>query len=139
MTDLEKAKSALSGHSLALVRGDEVKLFDGKGIAPLVKAVEKGNLSGFSAADLVVGKAAALLMTSAGITCVFAKCVSEAGLKVLKSHGIACSYDVIAEKIMNRDGTDVCPMEKTVQNIDDPSAALVAIKQKLAELMQKSL
>ena len=95
-------------------------------------------LSEISAADLVVGKAAALLMTGAGVTCVFAKCVSEAGLEVLKSHGIACSYDVIAEKIMNRDGTDVCPMEKTVQNIDDHSAALVAIKQKLAELMQKS-
>ena len=38
---------------------------------------------------------------------------------------------------MNRENTDVCPMEKTVVQIDDPEQAYCAIKQKLASLTAK--
>ena len=138
MTDQEKAKAALKGHSLALCKGDDLRVFDGKGIAPLVKAVESGSLVGYCAADTVVGKAAALLMINAGVKSVFAVNLSLSGKNALLRHGVEVSFDRLAEYIVNRDGTDLCPMEKTVADIDDPGKALSAIKRTLAALNAKN-
>ena len=35
---------------------------------------------------------------------------------------------------MNRDGTDICPMEKAVAGLDAPEKALSAIRAKLKEI-----
>ena len=60
MTDIELAKNALSGHSIALCRNGEVITDDGRGISPMMKFIAEGReLSGYSAADVIVGKAAA--------------------------------------------------------------------------------
>ncbi len=137
MTDLLKAKAALDGHSLAVCKGEQIKTFDGRGIAPLVNAIEGGELSGYSAADIVVGKAAALLMIKAGIVSVYAVNMSAGAKAVFEAHDVFYEYETLTDKIMNRDNTDICPMEKTVAQIDDPKQAYVAIKQKLASLMAK--
>lgn len=91
------------------------------------------DLSGYSVADLVVGKAAALLFVKSGIVRVFAKTLSKGGRKVLETHGIDCEYDVLTEKIINRTGTDICPMEKSVAHTDNPEEAYVILKNKLSE------
>ena len=58
MRDVECAKQFLSdGATFALVKDVEVFSTDRKGIAPLLELAEQGkNLSGFSAADKIVGK-----------------------------------------------------------------------------------
>ena len=137
MTDLTKAKAALDGHSLAVCKGEQIKTFDGRGISPLVNAIEGGDLSGYSAADTVVGKAAALLMVKAGIVCAYAVNISMSAKAVFEAHNIYYEFTTLADKIMNRENTDVCPMEKTVAQIDDPEQAYCAIKQKLASPMAK--
>lgn len=66
MSDIERAKAALRGHSVAVCRAGEVMTRDGRGIAPLLAiASEENALRGASVADLIVGKAAALLMAYA--------------------------------------------------------------------------
>ncbi len=135
MTDLEIAKNALNGHSIALVKNGETIVSDKRGVAPLVDFLSEGKtFAGFSAADLVVGKAAAMLFVKSGVKSVFAKVISSAGKAYLERHNVAVSFGEITEKIMNRTKTDVCPMEKTVENTDDFEQGFIALKNKLEEL-----
>ena len=61
MSDLENAKIALKGHTIALCKGDKILISDKKGITPMVELIDSGiNLKGYSVADLIVGKAVAL-------------------------------------------------------------------------------
>ena len=137
MTDLKIAKERLDGHTICLCKDKNCLFSEKKGIAPLMGFIAEGiDLTGYSVADLVVGKAAALLMVKCNIKAVFAKTLSKSGQEVLKANNIPVEYEVLAEKIINREGTDVCPMEKTVLNTDDPEEGYVLLKAKI-ESMKK--
>ena len=128
MTDIELAKTNLDGHSVCLCRNGEIITDDGRGISPMMRFIAEGKeLTGYSAADLIVGKAAAMLFVKAGIVCVHGKTMSESGKAYLEAHGIPCTYNVLTEKIINRQGTDICPMEKTVAEISDADEAYEAL------------
>ncbi|MDE7182051.1 MAG: DUF1893 domain-containing protein, partial [Clostridia bacterium] len=96
------------------------------------------DLAGYSVADKVVGKAAAMLFVKCGIKQVFAKTLSKNGKKILERFGIPYEYETLTEKIINRDGTDICPMEKTVLNIEDVEEGYTALKNKLKQLSAKN-
>lgn len=138
MTDIELAKNALSGHSIALCRNGEILTDDGRGISPMMKFIAQGReLTGYSVADVIVGKAAAMLFVKAGIKCVHGSTMSAAGKQFLEAHGIPCTYDALTERIINRSGTDICPMEKAVADTDDVEAGYNALVQRIEE-MKKS-
>ncbi|MCM1368677.1 MAG: DUF1893 domain-containing protein [Roseburia sp.] len=135
MTDIRTAKNNLAGHTICLCKGGECLYGDGRGISPMMTFIADGvDLSGYSVADLVVGKAAALLFVKCGIKNVFAKVLSAHGKKILEAYGIGCEYETLTERIINRAGTDICPMEKTVLNCDDAEEAYLLLKNKLQEL-----
>ncbi len=138
MTDIEIAIKNLEGHSICLCKNGEYFTDDSKGISPMMKFIaEKKDLSGYSAADIIVGKAAAILFVKAGIVSVYGEVMSEAAKLFLEEHGISYSYETLTKKIINRSGTDICPMEKTVTNISDTEKGYIALKEKLAELKSK--
>lgn len=135
MTDLQAAQRALKGHTIALCKGDALLISDLKGISPMMGFIEEGrDLSGWSAADTIVGKAAAFLFVYAGISEVYAEVLSEEGAKVLNAHGIPFICGKKVPYIINRRGDDICPMEKAVLPLTDPAQALEALKAKLKEL-----
>ena len=137
MTDLQTAKQNLDGHTICLCRGGECLFSEKKGIAPMMGFIGSGaDLRGYSVADLVVGKAAAMLFVRSGIKSVFAKTLSKSGKTALEKHGIPVEYETLTESIINRDGTDVCPMEKTVAAIDDPDEAYAALREKIRTMKQ---
>lgn len=139
MTDIETAVRALDGHSIALVRNGEVITHDGRGISPMLTLIGSGtDLRGYSAADIIVGKAAAMLFVKAGIAAVYARTVSRMGLDYLNAHGIPCDYDTLTDNIINREGTDICPMEKTVLNVDDYEMGYALLLEKRRSLMAKA-
>lgn len=136
MDDL-KCKQILSSalYKFVLVRGDDIKTFDGRGIAPLLECAKSGiDYSGYSAADRIVGKAAALLYVKLGVKYVYGEVMSKSAKDVLEANGIACEYGTLAEKIVNRSGDGLCPMEQAVKDIDDPLLSIEAISNRLAEL-----
>ena len=140
MTDIETAIRELEGHSICLCRGGEFFTDDGRGISPMMRFIsEVRDLTGYSAADVIVGKAAAMLFVKAGIVSVHGRVMSESGKAFLETHGIPCSYDVLTDRIINRKGTDICPMEKTVADIDDPETAYTVLAKKIAELRAGSV
>ena len=93
-----------------------------------------GDVGGWSAADRIVGKAAAMLYVLLGVGEVHAEVMSEDALSLLAAHGISAECEVRSRTIKNRAGTDSCPMEKAVGGIADPAAAACAIGAKLDEL-----
>lgn len=132
MTDLEIAIQNLDGHSICLCRNGECIIDDGRGISPMMRfIVEHRDLNGYSAADVIVGKAAAMLFVKAGIIRVHGRTMSESGRAYLESHGIPCTYDTLTEKIIDRKGTDVCPMEKAVADIEDAEIGYEALRKRV--------
>ena len=135
MTDLQTAKNNLSGHTICLCKGDNCLYSESRGISPMMGFIGNGvDLTGYSVADIVVGKAAALLFAGCGIKAVFAKTLSRHGKRILELYGIDCEYEVLTEKIINRAGTDICPMEKAVINTDDPKEAYLILKETLESI-----
>ena len=139
MTDLEKAVKALDGHTIALCKGENIIISDKKGISPMIGFIDDGaDLRGYSAADLVVGKAAAMLLVKAGIKEVFAKNLSKSGEEYLEKHGITVKYDVLTDKILNRSGDGICPMECAVSDTEDFDEGYRLIKEKLEVMIKKT-
>ncbi len=137
MTDLEQAKELLrtGGCSCVLFRDGASYTSTKRGVAPLVEWLAGGtDIKGFSAADKIVGKAAALLFIMGGVKEVYAPVMSETAAEVLARHGIHTEYETLVRAIINRSGTDPCPMEQAVSGIDDPAEALKAIQNTMAAL-----
>lgn len=135
MNDLQTAKKNLPGHTICLCRNGSCIYSDKRGIAPMTDFIADGaDLAGYSAADLVVGKAAALLFVKSGIRAVFAKTLSEGGKRILELYKTDFEYETLTKSIINRAGTDICPMEKAVADTDDPEEAYKILKEKLSEL-----
>lgn len=132
MTDLQIAKNNLLGHTICLCKNENCIFSDKRGIAPMMGFIaEELDLADYSVADIVVGKAAALLFVKCKIKSVYAKTLSESGKDVLERYGIEYEFDTLTDKILNRDGTDICPMEKAVAVTDNPEKAYLLIKKQL--------
>ena len=132
MTDLQTAKNNLSGHTIFLCKDGNCLYSEKRGIAPMMTFIAEGvDLAGYSVADVVVGKAAALLFVKCGIKNVYAKTLSQHGKRILELYRVNYEYEVLAEKIINRAGTDICPMERAVTNTDDPEEAYLILKDKI--------
>ena len=135
--ELEKAKRLLSdgGYTLAMVRGEETVTSVERGVRPLINLVDKGeSMSGFCAADKVVGKAAAFMDVLLEVDCLYADVISGPALEVLKNYGITAEYATQTEAIRNRTNTGFCPMETAVKEINNPHEALKAIREKLLQM-----
>ena len=78
------------------------------------------DLKGYSAADMIVGKAAAMLFVKAGICAVHGKVMSEAASEYLEAHHIPHSYDKLTEQIINRTGDNICPWKLLWQTFPTP-------------------
>lgn len=135
MTDLAVAKNALLNHTLALAKDGEVITSDKRGVAPMVDFLREGKeLSGFSAADKVVGKAAAMLFVKAGIKELYAETVSQSAKELLESFGVGLSFKTLVPYIINRDKTGMCPMESTVLSVSEVDAGVELIFEKLDKM-----
>ena len=110
-----------------------------RGVKPLLDWVNSGlDLSGFSAADRVVGRGAAFLYCLLQVKEVYARVMSRPAANVLRQHGIDIHTDQLVEGIINRQGTGPCPFEAAVLGIEDAQDALTAIRTKMQQ-MQKGI
>ena len=141
MTDLEKAKAMLeSGDygNCVLYSNGMIHTSKARGISPMLEFISSGlDIKGFSAADTIVGKAAALLFAYAKIKEVYANVMSKSAVDVFKRFEIRYVYGELTENIQNRDKTDLCPMEIAVQTIEEPADAVEVIKIVLAHLKRR--
>ncbi len=136
---LERAKKMLAEQQLTcvMISGEKVYISKERGVKPILSCYEEKNMpEGFTAADKVVGKAAAFLYVLLGVKELYAEVLSRHALEVLQSAGIAVSYGSLTDAIRNRSGTGFCPMETAVRNMTEPLEALEAIRN-TAERLRK--
>ncbi|MGE5474672.1 MAG: DUF1893 domain-containing protein [Ignavibacteriales bacterium] len=141
MTNIEQAQKLFlsGGYTCVLCKDDITHTSTLSGITPMVEFITAGiDLNGFSAADKIVGKAAAMLFVLAGVKEIYASVMSEQALKVFLKYGVQYSYDTLTQTIVNHAGTGLCPMEQTVKDIENPSDAFEAIKHTLDFLNKKN-
>lgn len=141
MTDLERAKALLADDptlTCVFCRNGETLTSQKRGIAPPMDFLDADrDLRGFSVADRIVGRAAALLFVLAGVKEVHAEVLGEGALGVLNESGIPVTYGTLTPCVINRRGDGPCPMERAVEAIDDPALAREAIRQTLQRLKEK--
>lgn len=109
----------------------ELRTFSRRGVADLFNLVadESDFLRGASVADRVIGRGAALLLVKGGAREVYAQVISSGALEVLRSAGIETSFGKEVPNIINRTGTDICPVEKLTASTSSPDEAYERIKQ----------
>ena len=137
MNNMLKARNFLdSGNYTCVVCKDDVVYTTmQRGVAPLLNWLDTGtNLTGFSAADRVVGRGAAFLYCLLGVKEVYARVMSRPAAQVLHSYGIAADADTFVEGILNRAGNGPCPFEAVVMDIQDAGTALSAIRNKRKQM-----
>ena len=126
-------KEELKEKNYSIVSSNGYCSYD-KGIRPvLVPMVEDvAFFKDQDIADKVIGKASAMLLVLSGVRRVDALLMSEAGKETLEKYGVAYSYETMVDYITNNAGDGMCPMEMTVQDIDDPKEAFEALRVKLS-------
>ncbi len=121
----------------AVIRNSRVFTEHGRGVAPLLEFHdhrEAGFLRGATIVDKVIGRAAAMIAISGGATRVHGEIMSEDGKALLESRGVTVTYGTLVPRILNADRSDICPLEKSVEGIDDPEQALTALRKRIEEL-----
>lgn len=138
MSDIEAAKELLKSFNCAAVLGGERYTSVLSGIRPAVELAEGAfSGSGFSVADKIVGKAAAMLFFLAGADCVYGGVMSRGAASFLAEKGVRYEFGVLADEIVNRAGDGICPMENAVKDISEPRDALRAVIETLGRLKKK--
>lgn len=135
--DMKKALSLLNEQALTLaaVKENETITSRERGVKPLIELIDEGKtLEGFSAADKVVGAAAAYLYVLLGVKELYANVISRKAANIMEKYGIYTEYNTLAEAIKNRQRTGFCPMETAVSEAVSPENALILIRAKLKEL-----
>lgn len=119
--------------------GAILKNGEGTGVRPLIAAweTEPELLRDTVIVDKIVGKAAAMLAVLGGAAGVYGLTMSAAALEYLTARGVPAQYDTLTERIINRMGTGLCPMEQSVLALDDPREGYQALKDTVARLAAK--
>lgn len=103
------------GYSCVIMSaGGEVTVCHERGVKDLFRILQENpeTLSGAMVADKVVGKGAAALMAAGGVAELYADVISTSALDMLERYGVKADYGKCVPNIINRAGTDICPVEK---------------------------
>lgn len=136
MNDLKKAKNLLKDDiTCVILKDNQIYLSKDNSIRPLLNLLNENiDLKGYVLADKVIGKAQAFLCVKANISKVYTYCLSKEGKMLLDKYNIEYEYTNLVENILNNKGNDICPMEKTVKDIDNPEIAFKELNKKIKEL-----
>lgn len=117
------------GCSCVIYNNDHTLLFHKRGVQDLHQLLRTSpdTLRGAMIADKVVGKGAAVLMTAGGVRWVYADVISQSALEFLLTHNIEAEYGRVVPNIINRAGTDICPVERLCMQCEDIEDALTLI------------
>ncbi len=134
MIDFLKAKKLLIDDiTLVLVKDDQVITSEKRGISFLLSLANENKYQGYSAADKIVGKAAAFLYVIMQVENVYGETITKRATEILRQANINVEYKILTENIINRTNTGLCPMELIVLNIEDKEEAFMALKKKINE------
>lgn len=98
----------------------EIRTFTSRGVLDLFTLLNNSPefLDGAVVADKVIGKGAAVLMIAGHVEEAYAEVISDPALKIFNEYHVKISYGRVVPHIINRTGTDICPVEKMCGDSD---------------------
>lgn len=128
----------LKANNYAILASNGYFSFD-NGIKPVISKLNENieYFKGLTVADKIIGKASAMLLCLSGVKEVYCVVLSKAGEQILQKYGVPYYFDTLTDVIINRKGDDMCPMEKTVKDIDDLNEAFKALNEKVLSLQNR--
>jgi len=113
---------------------------DGRGVSPLLKAYadQPEILHNAFVVDKIIGKAAAMILVLGRVNKVYGMIMSAAGRDYLERHGITAEFGRCVDVISNRERNGICPIEKSVMNIDDPKEGLKVMSATITNMMKSA-
>lgn len=144
MTDLEFAKQEFASGALtfAIVK-DGVVLRTGTrdGIGELIDALDAlgEQARGATLADKIVGKAVAQVARAARLGAIYSPLMSQAACDALARAQIAFEYARLVPLILNKRNDGPCPLERLTLPLDDPDAAVAALREFIRARATKSV
>ena len=138
--DFQKAKEEYNSgkYTLVICKDEDIIKSDVTGIRPVMNLIDsKKDYKGYSAADKIVGRAAAFLYTLLQVKNLYGETMSKGAVEILKNAGIYYEYKTLTDYIENRQKTGMCPMEEAVKDIDNPKDAYEAIRNKIKFLQSQ--
>ncbi|MBQ5703974.1 MAG: DUF1893 domain-containing protein [Alistipes sp.] len=127
-----------SACSCVIANGERIESFHERGVKDLHRLLcdDRALLDGAFIADKVVGKGAAALMIAGGVKSVYADVMSRAALSLFETSNTSVEYGTLVDNIINRAGTDICPVEKLCKDCLTADECLPLIS-KFIESMQR--
>lgn len=112
-----------------VVANGTIRMFSRRGVLDLYSLLgsEPEFLRGALVADKVVGKAAAALLLLADVKELYADLISTPALRLLQQAGARFAYGTEVPSILNREGTQSCPLETICMEFDSPQRLLPLI------------
>ena len=116
--------------SLVVSNNGTITEHNQRGVKDLMDLLENDpqRLQGAVVADKMIGKAAAALMVLGGVKQVYTNLISTPAKAMLENAGIQVSAEEEIPMILNRDQTDQCPMDKSLNGVDDPKECFNILK-----------
>ena len=121
-------------HTIVIMKKNaSVITSDDRGVSPLIKLLkeDKLQLQDSIIADKVIGKAAAMLMIYGGVKEVYTPIISLPAIKIFNINNVKINYDKEVDRIINKKGDGLCPMETLCLDIDNPEEAFEVISNKI--------
>ncbi len=133
---VENLKREIEGKNLTCIAytGDELFCSYERGVKPIIDFLDKGHLSEGIIVDKVIGRASAMFMIKGSVKYVHGLIISNLAAEILEKNKISFSGDKFVEKIINRKGDGLCPMESAVADIEDIEEGINIIKNKIKEM-----
>lgn len=110
----------------------------GHGVSPLLVMYDEHReaMSDAVLVDKVIGRAAAAIVICGKVKHVHGELMSEDAIEFLNKNGITTSYTILVHRILNRKRDGLCPLEQSVEGVEDAASALVALRKRI-ETLQK--
>lgn len=110
----------------------------GHGVSPLLVMYDEHKEAMLNATlvDKVIGRAAAAIAICSKVKHVHGELMSEDAVEFLNNNGITTSHTSLVHRILNRKRDGLCPLEQSVEGIDNPANALVALRKRIESLQK---
>jgi len=137
---LEEARAMIASGQAGLViikDGSVAHTANGRGVLALLGLYRENPqiLENACVADKITGKAAAMILALGGAAEVYGEVMSKHAFEYLMRRGIPARFTILVEAIAARDGKGVCPVEKSVLDLDDPAEGLQRITETIAAII----
>lgn len=141
MDEIKNAKLIMleNNYKLVVVKDGLVKFSSSaRGIKPIYDIYSKSPelLMGAYISDRVTGKAAAMILSKAGIAGIYTDLISEQAIQIFKDHKIDLMYEKKVDSILNRDKTGSCPIESISKDLkaDEITELILGIENFLSSI-----